>query len=316
NDWDPRDPDKVIELLDFYRQSILPEWLFSNIAIQLILPKLERSVDAWNFKKDGYSLHVWLFPWLPLLGDTLMPLWQVVRRRLQLHLREWNPAQEHARLLVDVWSEVWDPDDTLALLTNAILPQLISYLRHAFMINPSNQDLAPLLAVLQWKDHIPGHLMSNLLHTEFFPGWLQCLWAWIQSSQANLDEISQWYTHWKHFFAEQGLQGLEAVKEGFRTGLDMMNQGISQSSLAGGAFIPRSSVSTQPSKPRKTADPGDMKFRDLVEEVAAENSIEFVPLQKRHSSGKELYRLGRSMPVYIDNGVLFCYVKDSAEYQF
>ncbi len=262
-------------------------------------------------------IHIWLFPWLPILGDTLGSLWKTIRRKLQLYLREWSPAQEYGLHLVQVWSEVWDDDDLQSLLTNAILPQVILYLRKSFVVNPSNQDLEPLLNLVKWKSIIPNHLFSNLLATEFFPGWLQCLWAWIQSSQANLDEISQWYTHWKQFFRDHDLDGLEAVKEGFRTGLDMMNQGISQS-IKGTTFIPRASSKSVDSKKKVPIAGGavEMTFRDLVEALASEASIEFLPLGKRHANGKELFRLGSNMHAYIDNGVLFCASKGEKDYKF
>eukprot|EP00842_Homolaphlyctis_polyrhiza_P000924 jgi/Hompol1/1832/HPOL_000622-RA len=47
-------------------------------------------------------------------------------------------------------------------------------------------------------------------------------------------------------------------------------------------------------------------FKDYVESVAAERNIPFVPLNRDHPrSGKPLFRLGKKLQVYIDNGVLF-----------
>ena len=311
--------------MEFYKKhDILPKWFFWNIIVQLVLPKLERYLEEYKISKvnDGHKLHIWLFPWLPLLGgDTMRPIWKTVRRKVQMFLQNWNAVDPIAREILDTWSEVWDGSDTQALITNSILPKLVVYLRHSFTINPSNQDLAPLLNVFQWKSYVPTHLFSKLLETEFFKGWTTCLWTWITSPQANLDEISQWYTHWKKLFADNGLERIESCKHGFRTGLDMMNQGVSASHDKEGisAFISSAHISSIKTAPQASVhDIQSMTFKDMVTEVFAESSLEFIPIGKRHrETGKDLYKLGRRIYVYIDDGVLYCSSSGSSgEFKF
>jgi tuftelin-interacting protein 11 len=297
----------------------LPKWFFSNIIIQLVLPKLERYLEDHKISKanDGHKLHVWLFPWLPLLGnDTMRPIWKTVRRKIQLFLQNWDPVDPIAMEILDIWSQVWDDSDTQALITNSILPKLVIYLRHSFAINPSNQDLVPLLNVFGWKTYIPAHLFSHLLESEFFKG------TWVTSAQANLDEISQWYTHWKKLFADHGLEKIESCKNGFKTGLDMMNQGVSASLDKKGraAFIP--SIQIAPGKAAALQAPildaQSITFKDMATEVFAESSLEFIPIGKQHrETGKDLYKLGKRIYIYIDDGVLYCsYTGSGGEYKF
>ena len=323
NNWDPKEPDNLIELLSFYSSKsnpILPPWLLYNITYQLILPKLENalqdhkiSISKSDGRIQGHKIHTWLFPWLPVLGpEALEPVWKTSRRKFQLAFREWSPTDEAGLEITKLWSQVWDSSDLEAFITTCILPRLVYHLRHSFSINPSNQDIQPLLRVFEWKSFVQSHLLSHLLHTEFFPGWTQCLWKWITSPQANLDEISQWYTTWKGLFSQYNLESLEAVKEGFRTGLDMMNQGVSRSISATSSFVPTISSKAATSS-TKTMVQSDEKltFHDIVSSIFAESSLEFVPTGKVHSAtGKQVYRLGNSdgkrILVYIDDGVLFC----------
>ena len=110
-----------------------------------------------------------------------------------------------------------------------------------------------------------------------------------------MDEVSAWYTSWKDVFKDLRLENLDGVKEGFRSGLDMMNQ------VSSDVFVP--SVAAKGRK-QQVFDVAELSFKDLVQELASEASVVFVPLGRRHTSGKELFKLG-SLHAYIDNGVLF-----------
>ncbi|KAJ1343943.1 hypothetical protein BSLG_001493 [Batrachochytrium salamandrivorans] len=169
--------------------------------------------------------------------------------------------------------------------------------------------------------------------TEFFAPWCRVLWTWIASPGANLDEVSSWYISWKRVFeeAEEGaMKELPCIGEGWRTALDMMNQGVTlrASGYAGGAgarmptlpafmnaFNTSASITGNPSslaslETTKTAAAfaatPQITFKDYIESVAADRNLPFVPLNRDHPvSGKPIYRLGKRLMVYIENGVLF-----------
>jgi tuftelin-interacting protein 11 len=187
-----------------------------------------------------------------------------------------------------------------ALITQSILPRLVHHLRNVFVLNPQNQNILPIVQVFEWKDHIPLHLFGHLLEVEFFPVFHKCLWMWLSSPGANLNEITTWYSSWKNLFGSHQLESVESVKQGFRTALDMMNQGAS--STRPSQFVP-----SKPQQEKSFVDDGaygDLSFKDFVELLCSEANIEFVPTMKRHSSGKDLYRLGK-MLVYMEDGVLY-----------
>lgn len=89
---------------------------------------------------------------------------------------------------------------------------------------------------------------------------------------------------------------LEGVKVGFQTGLDMMNQGNSA-----GIRLMNEPVEFTP---LIAENESTFTFMDLVQQMAGESNIEFLPMKKRHENGRELYKLG-SRQVYIDDHVIF-----------
>ena len=307
NDWDPHQPDPVIQLCEAWypietKKQLLPLWLWQNICYQVLIPKLSRAVEDWQPKKS-LSVHIWLFPWLPVLGENLANLWTEVRRKFESAYRSWNGSDVGLWDAVMPWVDVFTMDDLEHLIKACILPGLRRMLQSEFTVNPANQDITLLNKTLQWHLVIPDHLFSELLEEEFFKKWHDALWIWIQSPGAKLEEISVWYKTWKQFFVDAKVQDVESVKHGFQVGLDMMNQGLASRGKKA-SYTPQVLEATE-------AIPMDepvYTFTDLVEQMASEANLEFVPLGRSHSNGKALYKLGR-LTVYLDRQVLFISTK-------
>jgi tuftelin-interacting protein 11 len=197
-------------------------------------------------------------------------------------------------------TQLFSEEDIKYLINQSILPQLINHLRNVFVLNPKNQNIIPIIQVLEWRELIPIHLFSHLFETEFFTVFHHSLWSWLSAPEANLTEITNWYKSWKQLFESHGLAKLDSVKQGFRTALDMMNQGTL--GVRPSKFIP-----TKPQTEKKLLEEpslGDLTFRDYVELLCSESNVEFVPTAKRNKNGKDLYRLGKLL-VYLEDGVLF-----------
>lgn len=64
--WLPRNCSPLIELLDVWRP-LLSEWVYDNILDQLVMPKLQSEVEAWDPTTDTVPIHRWIHPWLPLM---------------------------------------------------------------------------------------------------------------------------------------------------------------------------------------------------------------------------------------------------------
>ena len=65
--WTAREPDQMTSVLEAWRP-ILPQWIMQSALEQLIFPRLQDEVDAWNPLTDTVPIHSWLHPWLPLMG--------------------------------------------------------------------------------------------------------------------------------------------------------------------------------------------------------------------------------------------------------
>lgn len=47
-----------------------------------------------------------------------------------------------------------------------------------------------------------------------------------------------------------------------------------------------------------------MTFMDLLEQICSESNVVFIPINKRHSNGREIYSMGKKQ-VYVNDGVVF-----------
>jgi hypothetical protein len=56
-----------------------------------------------------------------------------------------------------------------------------------------------------------------------------------------------------------------------------------------------------------------MTFMDLLQQMASDANLEFLPLNKRHSTGREIFKLGKRQ-VYVNDGVVFMYDKNASKW--
>ncbi|KAI9105001.1 GC-rich sequence DNA-binding factor-like protein-domain-containing protein [Phlyctochytrium arcticum] len=242
NDWDPKSPDPVIQLLDIWhlpseleshsKSPLLPEWLYYNILDQLIVPKLSREVGEWTPSKDP-PIHTWIHPWLPHLADRMHELLIAIRHKLTVSLRDWEASNPQTTISILLpWQQVFQPSEMESLLAKVIIPKLILHLRNNFIMNPAQQDLQPLYDIFQWQALLPIHLLVHLLESEFFPKWHSVLWQWLGSPGAQTEEISQWYQSWKRVFPPMLAKEAGIVNQ-FRAGLNMMNQSLAMGGAKG-----------------------------------------------------------------------------------
>jgi len=65
--WDVRVCDPMVAVLDAWKD-LMPSWMLTHVLEQLVFPKLQAEVDAWNPLTDTVPIHAWIHPWLPLMG--------------------------------------------------------------------------------------------------------------------------------------------------------------------------------------------------------------------------------------------------------
>ncbi|KAF9183347.1 hypothetical protein BGZ51_002730 [Haplosporangium sp. Z 767] len=310
NEWNARDCDPVIELLEAWAPPLLPLFIQDNIVTQLILPKLQKEIDQWS-PKDSLMLHTFIHPWLPVIGAARLDqeLFGDIRRKLASGLAAWHVLDPSGIRVLEPWRGVFEAADLEKLLLKAVLPKLIEGLQ-LFEINPRDQKIELLQAILPWYHFFPSTTFSALLVNEFFPKWHQVLYLWLtHTSTTDLDQVSQWYQWWKSLFPAPVLQET-GVAMGFRQGLDMINQSMSGLTIMAPADLAQAQAQAQSrgaangSSISASAEVlgrlqtrrhlvSSVSFKDLVQDYATQNSLLFVMTKQMHErSGRPLYRLG------------------------
>jgi tuftelin-interacting protein 11 len=304
NSWDVHNPTPILSLLDIW-STVLPSHIQANVLSQLILPKLRAAVSAWNprlqKKKRTPPPHIWVFQWLPYLGTHMDDLLRDMRVKFGVILDTW-PITSGVLPGLEAWREVFGPDKLESVLIRHLLPRLAVRLRADFEVNPADQVLEPLEDVFKWASFFRPSTIARLMEAEFFPKWLRVLHMWLTQPNPVFTEVQQWYLFWQDVFPEE-LRASPAVMEGFRKGLDMVNDALDLGDRAATELsLPTTTTTTAsklaqppPPPPPKQVEIKESTFRDVVEDWCAEHNVLLVPLRKAHeASGSPLFRITAS----------------------
>lgn len=224
-------------------------------------------------------------------------------------------------------------------LVKNIVPKLELCMQE-FVINPHQQILEPFHWIISWRDIIALPHMISILEKAFFTKWLQVLCTWL-SNMPNYEEVTNWYLGWKSQFPAEFLAHLY-VKEQFSRALDLMNRAASghfqpgaKENMAYFAHSERRQMGTQslpippPPPPmnmpisssssssssslppqeydlglRSISQPYPSSFKELVEKMAIENNLVFLPIPGKSNQGKQVYRFGSTM-ISLERNVVF-----------
>lgn len=212
----PSEPQAAVELYTSWLP-LLPSFLRDNILDQLVLPKLSAAIADWSpsaFKRGSApALHTLVFPWLEHAGPRMDMVLDEAKRKVRSWVKSsWRPKEGVPKGL-EVWKDVsragplalpgasltkrrelqaFAKSDWDTLLLKHVLPQLGSLVRTSLVINPRQQDLGPIDAVLAWKPLLRNSMLSQLIEAEFFPKWGEALWLWLTSDGVNLEQVAEW----------------------------------------------------------------------------------------------------------------------------
>ncbi|KAL8845768.1 MAG: hypothetical protein Q9221_009091 [Calogaya cf. arnoldii] len=323
NGWDPTDPMPLLSLVQTW-STILPAFILTGLTHSLIPTRLETLLSAWKSSRPASakhpqpSPHTYIFPWLPFLpASQLSPtsptgLFSTLKGKLKSLFQSYPLTHPPPNTLTSLLP-ILPPSLLHSLLTRHLLPRLASYLSENLLIDPSNQDLAPLTEALAWLTptwSLSTTVTAHLLTAEFFPKWHQILYVWL-TNNPNYEEIRQWFLWWKEQFPES-LRDHDIMAKEWNKGLETMTLALDLGPENVATQLPP--PETGPVKPliisasqqqqlrqqehpqmRSILADEPVTFRNVLETWCTENSLLFIPMREADpASGLPLFRLTAS----------------------
>lgn len=174
-----------------------------------------------------------------------------------------------------------------------------------FVVTPAQQSVEPFQWVALWEDLIPQHHMVALFEAEFFPKWLHALFMWLTNGP-DYDEVSRWYLGWKKMFPPD-LIANDRIRIQFNIALEAMNKAVT-GTIPGTQYAPPPPAAYQPPPPQQQHNRDtrgdDISLKQLVETIATQQNLEFLPTRRRHTGGQPIYMFG-PLSIYLDKGMVY-----------
>jgi len=320
--WSARDFESCIRLFESC-QSTLPGDVADDLGVTVILPRLQVEVDNWDPRTDKMPLHIWIHPWLPILGKKLNVLWTPIRYKLSACLESWDPRDDSARTVLKPWRHVFDPANWEPLLEKVLIK-----LERAIaetQVQPSGQDTQPVEDLLAWLDMVPIALVARVLETALFPQWHAALRKWLRSPECDFNEVLQWYQGWRSLLPE-AVREQGSVQKHLARGLEVMKSLMSGDATAldddDDAEKPSAQEETQtptasraPSASNVMPEDVTLSLSDYMAEVAGEHGLVFRPKGRTTQLGKQVYQFG-SVTVHFDKNMVYAAPKGGGDEWF
>nr|GEV92234.1 septin and tuftelin-interacting protein 1 homolog 1 [Tanacetum cinerariifolium] len=221
NTWQAKHPEPLLQFL-YSWERLLPHPALQRILGQIVVPKLLAAVNSWDPHTDSIPMHIWVHPWLPLLGQKHSILYDTVRTKLESVLNAWHPSDVSAYTILSPWKPVFDREIWEQIMVRCISPKLLAVM-HEFQVSPADQKLDQYYWVRKWANVIPIHHMLYIMIV-FLNKWLEALIRWLRS-QPIIQEVSNWYLRWQYLIPFEILSN-EHIRGLLNMGLDMMNQAV------------------------------------------------------------------------------------------
>lgn len=323
-DWSVRDFESCIQLFECCQKN-LPTDATEELGAHVILPRLQVEVDNWDPRTDKMPVHIWIHPWLPILGKKLNSLWTPIRFKLSACLDQWDPSDRSACAVLKPWQHVFEPANWEPLVEKLLLK--LERAISSTPVLPSGQDLKPIEDLLAWLDIVPVDLVARVLETALFPQWHKALRHWLRSPECDFNEVLQWYQGWRtllpEIVREQG-----SVQKQLASGLEVMKNLMSGDGAADSEDddgdddaeeppppqapgSPPKSTSRIRSEPNIMAEDVTISLSDYMADVAAEHGLEFRPKGGTHL-GKKVYKFG-SVSIYFDKNLVYAAPRGGGE---
>ncbi|CAJ0963264.1 unnamed protein product, partial [Mesorhabditis belari] len=296
---------------------LLPNWMKENILDRVIVPKIEAEVEQWNPLKDEVPVHLWILPWLDIMGDRLVPVFSPIRQHLAKALRLWNPLDQGALVMLRPWKGVWTQATMSAFCSTNIIPALDKCLANV-NLDPTTNKLCPEFdAVLNWREIINEDMIVNVLTRNFFPRWYAQICAWLDSSPGNpavVNDVSRWYKDWKERVPFDLVKRFPVLENEMKRAMIAIHNS-SQGRIIGAGTPLQPVLSNVPPPPPPPPRPQhipppqpavQLTIRETLEREAGHHGLTFVPQTNRLRDGNQVFWFG-SQSVYVCAGVIYHY---------
>jgi len=277
------------------------------LGAHVVLPRLQVEVDNWDPRTDKMPIHIWVHPWLPILGKTLNCLWAPIRFKLSKCLDHWDPRDRSACGMLKPWQHVfeavnWDP----------LLEKVLTRLQRAIAdtpVRPSGQDLEPIEDLLAWLEVVPVATVARVLDTALFPQWHTALRQWLRTPECDFNEVLQWYQGWRTLLPE-AVREQGSVQRHLARGLEVMKSLMNGDEVAEDAPLPEAppsppaAATTGRSASSLAPEDVSLSLSDYMADVAAEHGMVFRPKANARQLGKQVYQFG-GVSVYFDKNLVY-----------
>lgn len=221
NSFDPRDH-RFASFIDRWLPLLRAESRKTLIDM-IVVKKIELTIEESSLE----DLIEWVPAWRLFLSSEL-ELAASVRRRLCKCVERADLS--NLKDAVTLWKDVLPKRENDLFLLRAVAPKLSLYLDKSLAIDPANQDIEPLVSVLEWSETIPSEFLVDILKASLFPKLRRALYSWITGPEADFGEITEWYGAWKSVLPE-GLDSHPVVVQEYAYLLVMMDELVDDPTL-------------------------------------------------------------------------------------